>query len=178
MQFREKEILLKNGKKAILRSPDGGDAQKLIAFLIRSAGETEYLLCYPEEREMPEAVAEKMLDSVLYSPYDMMISCFVDEKIVGNAQITIKREIKTSHRATLALAVLGDMWGLGIGTALMTEMEKLAKIRCLAQLELSYMEGNVRAHARGPRGRRRRGRGVRRRLRHRQHLRFVFSCLR
>lgn len=145
MQFNEREILLKNGQKATLRSPNGQDAKKMISFLVQSAEETDFLLCYPEERNMPQVVAEKMLTSVLYSPYDMMISFFVEGTIVGNAQISIKREIKTAHRATLALAVLKDFWGLGIGTLLMTEIEKTAKMRGLQQLELSYMEGNTRA---------------------------------
>ena len=145
MQLKEKEIFLKNGKKAVLRSPEEKDAQKLIAFLKQSAAETDFLLCYPEEREMPEAIAEKMLASVLHSPYDMMISCFIGETLVGNAQISIRREIKTAHRATLALAVLQEVWGLGIGSALMREMIAFAEKRCLLQLELSFMEGNTRA---------------------------------
>ncbi len=147
MQYNEKELSLKNGQKAILRSPNGQDAQKMIDFLIKSAGETDFLLCYPEERAIPETVAEKMLTSVLYSPYDMMLSCFIDDKIVGNAQISFKREIKTAHRAMLALAVLKEYWGLGIGTALMEEMEMKAKTRCISRLELSVIEENRRARA-------------------------------
>jgi ribosomal protein S18 acetylase RimI-like enzyme len=75
----------------------------------------------------------------------MMISCFIGETLVGNAQISIRHEIKTAHRATLALAVLQEVWGLGIGSALMREMIAFAEKRCLLQLELSFMEGNTRA---------------------------------
>ena len=147
MQFTEKEIVLKDGRKAILRSPAENDAEKMIVFLVQSAQETDFLLCYPEERKMPVGIAEHMLKAVSHSACDMMISCLIDGQIVGNAQISIKHEIKTRHRATLALAVLRAFWGLGIGTALMTEMEKKAETLGIRQLELSYMEGNVRAQA-------------------------------
>lgn len=145
MQFKEKEIVLKNGKTAVLRSPASADAKKMLDFLIASAGESDYTLCYPEERNIGEKTEAQILESVLSSPYDMMICCFIDGKLTAAAQISLFRTRKTAHRATLSLAVLKDFWGLGIGTALMAEMEAVAKTRCITQLELSYMEGNARA---------------------------------
>lgn len=144
VQFREKEIVLKNGKKVLLCSPTAKDARDMLDFLMISAGESEFTLCYPEERAVGEMTEMQILESVFNSPYDMMISCFSDGKIVATAQISFFRNRKTAHRATLSLAVLKDFWGLGIGTALMQEMEIKAKTRCITQLELSYMEGNER----------------------------------
>ena len=49
MKIEEKEVILKNGKTCILRSPRLEDAEQLIEYLKISAGETDFLLKYPEE---------------------------------------------------------------------------------------------------------------------------------
>ena len=48
MKIESKEVILKNGKKCILRSPKLDDAEQLIDYLKVSAGETDFLLKYPE----------------------------------------------------------------------------------------------------------------------------------
>lgn len=49
MIFDKKEIQLKNGAMAILRSPTEDDAASLLAYMRTTAGETPLLLRYPEE---------------------------------------------------------------------------------------------------------------------------------
>ena len=49
MIFKPKEITLKNGLTAILKTPEIGDAAKLLDFIKTSSGETHFLLRYPEE---------------------------------------------------------------------------------------------------------------------------------
>ncbi|MBQ8498116.1 MAG: GNAT family N-acetyltransferase [Clostridia bacterium] len=145
MQFKEKELVLKNGKKAVLRSPVAKDARDMVGFLMKTAEETDFLLYYPEERNISEESEAKILDTVLRSSMDMMIACFIEGKLVGNCQISFYRTRKTAHRATLAIAILKEYWGLGIGTAMFEEMIACAKTRCIFQLELEFAEGNDRA---------------------------------
>ena len=59
-------------------------------------------------------------------------------------QISFTRRIKTRHRATLAIGILEKFWGLGIGTAMFTELERIARENGILQLELDYIEGNER----------------------------------
>ena len=54
----------------------------------------------------------------------MIFVCTVDGRIAGNCQISFTRRIKTRHRATLAIGILEKFWGLGIGTAMFTELER------------------------------------------------------
>ena len=49
MRFKEKEIVLKDGTKCILRSPNEDDAKEMIDFLKTIAEETYFLSRYPEE---------------------------------------------------------------------------------------------------------------------------------
>ena len=56
--------------------------------------------------------------------------------------------IKLRHRASVAIAILRDYWGLGLGTRLMEEMIDVAQANPnIMQLELDYIEGNERAKA-------------------------------
>jgi len=51
MIFQEKEFILKDGRTAILKSPEACDAQKMLAFITTACGETDFLARYPEEYE-------------------------------------------------------------------------------------------------------------------------------
>ena len=145
MIFREKQIRLKDGRTAILRSPTAADAEQMLEYLAVTAGETPFLIRYPEEcTETPEQEAA-FLQSMSDSPIDMMIVCTVDGKLAGNCRLACHGRIKTRHRAGVAIALLKEFWGLGIGTLLFEEMIRYAKKLGISQLELEVIEGNDRA---------------------------------
>lgn len=145
MELKQKTIRLKDGRKAVIRSAQPGDAAEMVTFMQTTAGETEYLLRYPEECTMSEAGEAAFLDGVLNSPDQVMPCCFVDGVLAGNAMLTMNSRIKTRHRGSVAIGLLEKFWGLGIGTALFQEMIAIAKERGLDHLELDYIEGNDRA---------------------------------
>ena len=49
MQYKTREILLKDGKIAVFRSPAIEDAAEMAAYLKTTAEETDFLLRTPEE---------------------------------------------------------------------------------------------------------------------------------
>ncbi len=51
MIFKEKEIKLKDGGTALLRSPAVSDAEEMLQYLIKAAGETPFL--WPPRRNVP-----------------------------------------------------------------------------------------------------------------------------
>ena len=51
MIFEAKQITLKNGLTAILKTPEAGDGKKMLNCIISCCGETEFLVRYPEEWE-------------------------------------------------------------------------------------------------------------------------------
>lgn len=51
MIFQPKEITLKNGKAAILKTPEISDAAGMLSYITKACGETDYLTRYPEEWE-------------------------------------------------------------------------------------------------------------------------------
>ena len=149
MVLQETVFNLKDGRRAVLRSPLKSDAEEMIQFLVRVYGETDFLLRYPEEFEdMPVSREEAFLGNLSDDPNVIMIACLVDGRIVGNAQISFLSGMKIGHRASVAITVFKDYWGLGIGTRLFEEMFRIARERGgIRQIELDYIEGNQRARA-------------------------------
>ena len=149
MIIRDIEFTLKDGRKALLRSPRDEDIPGMLDYLYISAGETEFIIRYPEEcvRYTPEA-EKALFDAVNASDSEAMLVCLVDGKVAGNFQILWKKSLKTRHRAAVAIALLREYWNQGIGTRMFREMIRIAEENPnILQMELEFVEGNTRARA-------------------------------
>ena len=149
MIIKDTAFTLKDGRKALLRSPKDEDIQGVLDYLYVSAGETEFILRYPEECGKYTYDGEKALfDRINASDNEAMLVCIVDGKVAGNCQIMWKTGLKTRHRASVAIALLKEFWNLGIGTRMFEEMIRIAEANeNLIQIELEFVEGNTRARA-------------------------------
>ena len=143
----DKEIILKDGRRGVLKSPDIGDAQEMLDYLRATAEETEFVLRYPEECKETLEAEEKFLENALKSPFNVMIACKVDDKVAGNCSLSFHALSKVRHRASVAIAILKEYWGLGIGTAMFDAMIALCREKNISQMELEFIEGNDRARA-------------------------------
>lgn len=149
MIVNETEFTLKDGRKAVIRSPRYEDIEGMLEYLYVTSGETEFLLRYPEECVKYTPEGEKALfDRMNAADNETMIVCLVDGVIAGNCQVTWKKSIKMRHRADVAIALKREFWGLGIGTRLFEEMIRIAEANeNILQMELEFIEGNSRARA-------------------------------
>lgn len=145
MIFTEKQIKLKDGRTAALKSPCVEDAQKMLNFIKKACGETNFLLRYPEEWNISVEQEEAWVKRIRTSPDTLGITCYVDGQVAGNCEISFMGGIKTSHRASVAIALLEDYWNLGIGSAVFEELIAAAKARGTEIMELEFIEGNDRA---------------------------------
>mgnify|MGYP003312954468 CR=1 FL=1 len=69
---------LKDGRKALLRSPKEEDAESTLEYLRISASETNYILRYPEECDKYTLEGEKKLfQQINESPNEAMIMCIM-----------------------------------------------------------------------------------------------------
>lgn len=147
MIIQEIPFELKDGRKALLRSPKEEDVESTLEYLLISSGETEYLMRYPEECSKYTAESEKILfEKKNASPDEAWIVCIVDGRVVGNCAICFLQGLKIRHRVSVAIAIIGEFWNLGIGTKMFQEMIRLAESReHIMQMELDFVEGNSRA---------------------------------
>ena len=147
MIINDVRFQLKDGREAVLRSPKEEDIESTLEYLVTSAGETDFILRYPEEcqKYTPEG-EKKLFEQKNESPDEAMIMCVVDGRVVGNCGIRILSGLKTQHRATIGIALISEFWNQGIGTKMFEEMIRFAESKeGVMQLELDFVEGNARA---------------------------------
>ena len=149
MIFEAKQITLKDGRTAILKTPCIEDAEKMLNYIKKSCGETDFLARYPEEWDgMTVENEERWVSNVRSSPSTLAIACYIDGEIAGNCTINFRGGMKTSHRATIGIAILKEFWNLGIGSAMFAELIAAAESRPETEIvELEFVEGNDRAKA-------------------------------
>ncbi|HOQ13531.1 MAG TPA: GNAT family N-acetyltransferase [Bacillota bacterium] len=147
LTINETQFTLKDGRTAILRSPRYEDIEGLLEYLYITAGETEFVLRYPEECGKYTYEGEKaIIDRFNASDREAMILCIVDGVIAGVCDIRASTNIKTRHRAAVAIAQRHDFWNLGIGTKMFEELIRIAEsLDDVIQMELEVIEGNDRA---------------------------------
>lgn len=147
MIIDEVRFKLRDGREALLRSPKEEDVESTLEYLVVSAGETDFILRYPEECGKYTSEGEKKLfEQKNESPNEAMIMCVVDGKVVGNCEISFFKGMKTKHRASIGIALISEFWNQGIGTKMFEEMIRLAENReDVLQIELEFVEGNARA---------------------------------
>ena len=147
MLTKEVPFLLKDGRKAVLRNPRNEDIPGLLDYLIVSAGETDFIMRYPEEcsKYTPEGEAQ-WIEQNNSSEHSVALVCEVNGKIAGNCNVSRAPWLKIRHRASVAIALLSEFWGQGIGTKMFEEMIRIAESwEDVSQMELEFVEGNGRA---------------------------------
>lgn len=149
MTIEPVEMTLKDGRKAVIRSPKVSDVKGLLEYLYVSAGETEFIIRYPEECKAYTPKTEKeLIKNVNASTSEAVFVCEVEGKIAGNCQISFNRKIKLRHRAGIGICLLKEYWGQGIGSKMFeTIIATAKKYGGVTQLELDVVCENSRAIA-------------------------------
>lgn len=149
MIFDEKKILLKDGTSAVLKTPEIEDAEKQLDCIKATTVETSYFSRTIEDWNGFTVENEKeWIKGVRESDNSLVISCYIDDEIAGNCDITFKTGSKTSHRATVGISIQKKYWNIGIGTAMFTELIKAAvNHKGTEIIDLEFVDGNDRAKA-------------------------------
>ena len=101
MQY-EKEIILKDGAKCLLRGAGEADAAEVLRTFDLTHAETDYLLTYPEENSFAVDQEAEFLKARSESKNAIEIAAFVDRRIVGTAGIDpIDDKEKIRHHADI-----------------------------------------------------------------------------
>lgn len=142
------EFTLKNGKKAIIRTPLPEDAASMVEYLNVTAAETPFLARCPEDCDRYTVGDEiKVFENAVKADNRLMLVCVLDGKVIGNCEISWKTHIKTMHRAGVGIAILKDYWNQGLGSKFFEIMFETAKNKNIWQVELHVMDDNLRGQA-------------------------------
>lgn len=146
MIFEEKDFILRDGRTVTLKTPETADAEQMLTYIKTACGETEFLLRYPEEWESMTVESEaRWVEQLRTSPKKLDIACYCEGRVIGNCELSFMIGAKTAHRAVVAIAILKEYWGQGIGSAFFCEMIAAATAYGAEMMELEFIEGNTRA---------------------------------
>ena len=148
MIFEPRNIVLKNGAVCTLRPTHPDDSARMIDYLKQTAGETEFLLRYPDEVQYTLEQEQAILNRLMDDPKSVMMVGIVDGEVAGNCSIGgLGEKRKTRHRCSMGIALKEAYWDLGIGTAMIGYLTELAKQIGYAQMDLEVVADNTRAQA-------------------------------
>lgn len=148
MIFREETFDL-NGKKILLRSPKATEeeAKMLMNYLETVSGETNFLLCYPDELKFTMESEFEFINGMNESKEKMLILAFVDGEYAGNCSFhKAGTGRRSAHRADLGIALFQKYTGFGLGRLMLEQMLAKIKAQGYEQAELTVVGGNDRAY--------------------------------
>lgn len=146
MKYKAKEVLLKNGKKILLRSPEVEDAQKMLLYLSTTAMESDYMVRMPEECRNDLKEEEVWLENMIKNQRQGMIVADHENQIIGSVSYApVLDRIKIKHRAGLGIALFKEYQGIGLGSILMEEVLCEIKKAGFEQVELEVVSKNEKA---------------------------------
>ena len=146
MRIAPESFFFPDGGQLTLRSPEPEEAAIFLDFLKQTAGETEFLLSYPDEVRYTTEEERAILQKYLDDDRAFMIAAFRDGEVVGNVSVRmVSPHDKLRHRARLAIGLRRDCWGRGLGTRLLRAAVETARGMGFVQLELGVFADNARA---------------------------------
>ena len=131
----------------LYRSAQASDAAQLLEYLKKVGGETDNLTFGSEGIPYIVEQEEELLRRMAASPHSRFFLALDGEQIVGNACVNGSGNPRFAHRRTLAITVLRNYWGRGIGTGLMEQMFRFSRATGAEQLYLEVRSDNERAKA-------------------------------
>ena len=120
------------------------NAEKLIAFLAKVGGETDYLSFGKEGMPISIEAEEKFIQSMKEEEHSVLYLAWKKGEIVGDASLNgFPRRM--SHRAEFGVSVAKSEWGQGIGSALLQKIIEYAKEHTIELINLEVRSDNRRA---------------------------------
>jgi RimJ/RimL family protein N-acetyltransferase len=144
MLVESKNVKLKSGQIVTLKSPEAGDAQKLLQHLNSVFGESYMNMNHPSNHfeKFPVAEEEKILADFAASSSKFMLSAFYENRIVGNLGMFGSVGEFLKHNARLGMGIEKKFCGLGLGSALLEHALTQAKRLKFHRIELTVRTFN------------------------------------
>lgn len=130
----------------MIRKGQVSDAQNILDFGFKVAGESPFLQLTPEEmKQMDLAYEEKWIKS-FEANGGVLLVAEVEGQIVGLLNLNRGARLRTRHTGVMGISVRKDYWNQGIGTKLIQSVLEWAKEQDgLEIIHLSVLKHNERA---------------------------------
>lgn len=136
-------ITLKDGRSVLIQHGKAGDGALFSDYLHKLGASTEYMLTHPGDMAMAGEY-EKSLAKIESDGFYALNA--IDPEtgaMVGNAALYFGQRVKLAHTAGLAMGVLPEWQGIGLGVwMLQRAIEDIKQQPKIQRLQLVVMEGN------------------------------------
>ncbi|UOW68727.1 GNAT family N-acetyltransferase [Paraclostridium bifermentans] len=140
-----KEIKLKNGKTAILRSPIKEDAHAMINYLNIIGGESDFITFGENEFSMSVEAEQDYIERINSMDNSKNVLIIIEDEIVGIASITSVQKERMKHNGTLGISIRKKYWDIGLGSEIMTYLIDWAKSNKITKkINLLVREDSIR----------------------------------
>ncbi len=143
----EKSVVLKDGSMLKISRPCGKDAAEILSYLKIIGGETHFLMMDSNGLGISEEKEAAILEDSLKEERGGMHIGRINGEIACMFNLTCSHRRKTAHTGEIALSVQEKFWHIGVGSAIMETLIKLAEDACVENIELGVYADNVRAIA-------------------------------
>ncbi len=139
-----KNVKLKNGKVLTLTTPSIDNAQELADYYNTIVCQSRFVAADAMDTKLTAENETQWIEKSEKDERSLIIAAKLDGKIVGLGNISTKnpKYIRFKHSCGLGVSVLKDFWGLGIASAIMTELVEFARKASFEQIELDVVSTN------------------------------------
>lgn len=139
------EYNLKNSIKVKIREIEVKDASALVKYVKAISYESNNLLHEPGEWRLTVPQERKWIEQTLASPKNLSLLAFIDDKLVAVGSIYGSELLRIKHRSSIAVSVLKEFNGIGIGKLLLSKLLEHAKDVKIKKIdaEVRYDLGNA-----------------------------------
>ena len=123
MDYTEKTFPLKNGKTCLIRRGEEQDAELLIEHWKTTAAETRNLTREPSEDDLTVEEQRALIREKNEEENVLNLLAFVDGQHAGNCAFNpVEDSLRVRHRCAVGIALYQKFCGMGVGTALLSEI--------------------------------------------------------
>ncbi|WP_144675110.1 GNAT family protein [Desulfitobacterium sp. LBE] len=122
-----KSIQLKHGPLIIIKEAVKEDAQKVVDYLARIGGESDFLTFGPGELHVSVSDEAAMIEESRNAQNKLLLLALADNKVVGCLSFVNGARVRTQHTGEFGVSVSKDYWGEGIGRTMIEELIRWAK---------------------------------------------------
>lgn len=130
-----------------LRELVPGDAEELLRLQHALDEETAFMMLEPGERHSSAQQVREMIQSYSAAETSILIGAEAGGQLTGYVSARGGGANRNRHSAYIVIGVLKSYQGMGVGGALLSELEPWAKENGIVRLELTVMKHNARAIA-------------------------------
>lgn len=144
MNYTEKTVPLKNGRTCRIRRPEAEDAERVLRYQRETSGETPYLVVGPEDIDLTVEEQAERIERWNASSKRLRLLAEVDGDLAGVAIVYGSgSQSRLQHRCSVDITLYQKFCGMGIGTALLSEILAAAKAAGYEQAELEAVSTNA-----------------------------------